>query len=173
MNLVDAIREALRQQRSWYDRAEELSEEQLYWRPAEGGCHIGFVLWHYVRTEDNIIQFILQNRKPTVWIEGGYFERFGLDRISQGTGMSLEDAAALRLPPIEQWMEYQRAVWRATDEYLATIKDSDLERIVKIAGFGEIPAGRALMTILVTHGFTHLGEINHLRTLQGLPSLTI
>ena len=61
----------------------DMTLEQLNYRPAEGGLSPFFSLWHYVRTEDNIVNFIAQGR-PTVWLEGGYDQRFGLHRTSQG-----------------------------------------------------------------------------------------
>ena len=71
----------------------DLTPEQLHWRPSENCNHIAFSLWHYVRTEDNLVRFVLQDRRTTVWLEEGWNERFGLERAIQGTGMSAEDAA--------------------------------------------------------------------------------
>ena len=36
----------------------DLSPEELHWKPSNGCNHIGFSLWHYVRTEDNLISFV-------------------------------------------------------------------------------------------------------------------
>ncbi len=173
--LVEFVREALRNQHRMIDEAVGgLTAEQLHWvPPGTNANHIGFTLWHYVRTEDNIVQFILQDRKPTVWIESGYFERFGLDRVSQGTGMTTADAHALRLPPLDQWLAYQQAVWQASDAYLSSIDDGALERTVRVMPFGEIPARQTLSGVVLTHGHGHLGEICVLRVLQGLPSSLI
>ena len=92
MSTVDFIRGSLEQLHRSYDAAiADLSPEHLHWRATDTGLPISFILWHYVRTEDNIIQFVLQ-RKPTVWIEGGWYEKLSLHRTAQGTGMSLEDA---------------------------------------------------------------------------------
>ena len=172
---AELLRQALRNQHSQIDQAvSDLTPEQLHWVPPNTKAnHIGCTLWHYVRTEDNIVQFILQNRKPTVWIEGGYFERFGLDRVAQGTGLSTEDAQAMRIPPIDEWMKYQQAVWQASDAYLSSIGDDALEGTVQIRPFGEIPARQALASVVLTHGHAHFGEICVLRVLQGLPSSII
>ena len=115
------IRDGLRGQHAMIDRAvKDLTPDQLHWLPPDTKLnHIGNTLWHYVRTEDNVVQFVLQDRKPTVWIEGGYNEKFGLDKIAQGTGMSTEDAHAMRLPAMDEWMVYQQAVWQATYTSLA------------------------------------------------------
>ena len=175
MTIVEFLRWAVRNQHHMIDQAvSELTPEQVHRIPAGTNAnHIGFTLWHYVRTEDNIVQFILQDRKPTVWIDGGFFERFALDRVAQGTGMSTADAQSLRLPPMPQWLEYQQTVWRATDDYLASLDDAGLERVVRVMPFGEIPARQALATVVLTHGHGHLGEICVLRVLQGLPSSLI
>ena len=169
------IREGYKNQHNQIDGAvRDLTSEQLHWTPPNTKAnHIGFTLWHYVRTEDNVVQFILQNRRPTVWIDGGYFERFGLDKIAQGTGMSTEDANALRLPLLDDWMEYQQAVWKATDDYLSSLSEEALDATVKVQPFGEIPAHRALGQVALTHGHAHFGEICMLRVLQGLPSTLV
>lgn len=171
MSIVEFLREALRVQHAEIDHVvRELTPEQLHWVPAGSKLNsIGFTLWHYVRTEDNIVQFILQDRTPTVWIAGGFFERFGLDKVAQGTGMSTEEAHALRLPSMPEWMEYQQAVWRATDEYLASLNDAALERKITVRPFGEITVAEALRRPCLTHGHAHFGEICVLRSLQGLP----
>jgi hypothetical protein len=169
LNIAEFLRSTLSALHAQFDEAvQDLSVEQLHWRPLDKGNHVAFIVWHYVRTDDNVIQFVLQDRKPTVWLEGGWDQKLGLDRVAQGTGWTTEQAIALRLPSAEDWLEYQRAVWQASEAYLASVSDSELERTVRVAGFGEIPMRQAITTILVTHGFTHLGEIHHIRGLLGL-----
>ena len=171
--IAEFLRDAHQRQHDSIDQAvRDLTPEQLHWVPPETAAnHIGFTLWHYVRTEDNIVQFILQDRKPTVWLDGGYHERFGLDRIAQGTGMSTEDANALRLPPMDDWLGYQQAVWQATDAYLAAADVERMERPVKVRPWPDaMPTGQALSVVTLTHGHAHLGEICVLRVLQGLSS---
>jgi hypothetical protein len=172
ITLQQFLRDAFRNQHGMIDRAvKELTPEQVHWLPPETKLnHIGNTLWHYVRTEDNIVQFILQGRKPTVWVEGGFHEKWGLDKVAQGTGMTTDDAHAMRLPPMPEWMEYQSKVWEATDDYLATVEDEAFEREHKIIPFGEIPASRALSMVCLTHGHAHFGEICAMRVLQGLES---
>jgi hypothetical protein len=167
--VLDFIRDSIHQQHEAWDKAiSELTLDQLHFRPNGQGNHIGFIAWHYMRTEDNLVQFVFQNRKPTVWLEGGYDQQFGLPRTAQGTGMPAEEAAQMRLPSVEQWMTYQRAVWQATDGWLESVTEADLQRIVRIMPFGEIPVLTAVRIPIVNHGFTHLGQVQHLRKLQGL-----
>lgn len=168
MSTIDFIRSSLKQMHSMYDDSiADLTPEQLSWRANDNGCPIAFVLWHYVRTEDNIIQFVLQ-RKPTVWIEGGWYEKFGLDRTAQGTGMTLEQAQALKLEPKEEFQKYMQDVWKATDDILADKDDSFLQQTTTVKPLGEMPVQNAIGNMCLTHGFNHLGEIQHIRGLLGL-----
>ena len=173
MSTLDFIRGSLRQLHSTYrDAVADLSPDQLHWRANDNGCSAAFVLWHYYRTEDNIIKFVLQH-KPTVWLESGWDQRFGLDRIGQGTGMSLQEAQALRINSKEDFMTYMDAVARATDEYLTGLDDAVLEQKITVKPLGEMPVLNAIGNMRLTHGFTHLGEIAHLRGLQGLRGMAV
>lgn len=171
MSTVDFIRGSLRQLHGSYDEAiADLSPEQLHWRATDTGLPISFILWHYVRTEDNIIQFVLQ-QKPTVWIEGGWHEKLSLHRTSQGTGMSLEDAQDLRIDALDDWRRYQTAVWQATDAFLAAADDEMLAQTTTVKPLGEMPVQNAIGMMCLTHGFTHLGEVQHVRGLLGLKGM--
>ena len=173
MQVIDFIRSSLRQMHNTYDDAiADLTPQQLHWRANDNGHPIAFVLWHYVRTEDNIIQFVLQ-RKPTVWLDGAWNEKFGLDRVSQGTGMSLADAQGLRIPSKEDWQQYMQAVWNATDSYLAAADDDLLQQKTTVKPLGEMPIQSAIGNMCLTHGFTHVGEIAHVRGLLGLRGMAV
>ena len=72
-----------------------ITVEQLHAVPAghTKANTLAWALFHCTRTEDNVVRFVLQNRRPTVWTEGGYAERLGLPPVAQGTGMSAADGA--------------------------------------------------------------------------------
>ena len=173
MFTLDFIRSSLRQLHGTYrDAVADLSPDQLHWRANDNGCSIAFVLWHYYRTEDNIIQFVLQH-KPTIWLDGGWDQKFGLDRIAQGTGMSLQEAQALRINSREDFLTYMDAVAQATESYLSGLDDAALEQKITVKPLGEMPVLNAIGNMCLTHGFTHLGEVAHLRGLQGLRGMAV
>src|SRR5215213_3393768 len=96
----------------------DLTEEQWHTVPQGMGNHIAFIAWHYMRTEDNIVNWIIQERRPTVWMEGQWAERLGLPAVAQGTGMPAEDAHALRIKDLGGFLEYTRQVRARTDAFL-------------------------------------------------------
>ena len=151
----------------------DLNPEQLHWKPSDGCNHIAFSLWHYVRTEDNLVRFVLQGRRPTVWLEEHWNDWFGLDRVAQGTGMSEGDASAIYLPSVEEFLPYMRAVWKSTADYLNGVTDNDLQDLFTVKPMGDRPAVQILTENLLTHGFSHLGDIWVLKGLQGLPGSPI
>jgi hypothetical protein len=173
MTIVEFIEAELKRLHAMLDRATaDLTPEQ--WHALPGGSDrtnsIAFEAWHIYRTEDNIVRFILQNRRPTVWMEGRWAERLGLPAVVQGTGMASADAQALHIGDLAAFTEYTRAVRDSTREWFATPDPSTFDRTVLVKPLGEMPAIRALGQVVMTHGFTHFGEIDLIRTLMGLPA---
>lgn len=173
MTAVEFIHLELKRLHQMFDKAiADLTPEQLHAVP---GGHpkantIAWGVWHYVRTEDNVVRFILQNRRPTVWQEGSYADRLGLPPVAQGTGMSTEDAHALRIKDVGLFTEYIQRVWASTDEFIAGADAASLGRVVTLKPLGNMPAIRALGQVGLSHGMTHIGEISLARTLLGLPA---
>src|SRR5438093_7115767 len=148
----------------------DLSPEQLHAVP---GGHpkantIAWGLWHYARTEDNVVRFVLQNRRPTVWAEGGYAEKLGLPPVAQGTGMSTAEAQALRLKDVALFRDYTQKVWASTEDFIAKTDPAALDVVITVKPLGDMPAIRALGQTCASHGMTHAGEVELVRTLVGV-----
>jgi hypothetical protein len=168
MTAVELITLELGRLHKAYDAVlDELTPEQLHRVPAghPKANTIAWGVWHYVRTEDNVVRYILQNRRPIVWAEGGYPEKLGLPPVAQGTGMSTADAQGLRIKDLALFRDYVAKVWASTDEYLGRVDPATLDATVTIKPLGDMPAIRALAQVCVSHGFTHIGEIELAKTL--------
>jgi len=170
----EILRSGLKNMHEMLDTAVKgMTAEQLNFRPREGGVSAFFSLWHYVRTEDNIVNWVAQG-KPTVWLEGGYNEYFGLPKNAQGTGMTEEEANAVRVSDVSKWLEYQLRTWEATDAYLGGLSPAEFEeRRVTIRPLGEMSLWNGLYGMCLSHGYRHVGEIEYVRGVQGLGGLTI
>lgn len=174
MDAIEFIRGQMRGLHNLLDHVtEDLTDEQLHHVARPGVQPIAFCLWHYVRTEDNIVRFVIQHR-PTVWMEHGWDARLGLDSRSQGTGMSDDDASAFRLNSLSDFRAYMTEVWAATDAYLAGLDPATVgDQRVTIKPVGEMSLLQALGGMCLTHGYRHLGEIEYARGLVGLKGATI
>jgi hypothetical protein len=88
---------------------QNLSAEELHFRP-EGPCNsIGFDAWHIARTADNLIHFAFERDQP-VWLQQGLNEAWNLPKTDQGTRMTPEQAFALRFPDAKLLAQYARDV---------------------------------------------------------------
>jgi len=174
MDALDVMKSGLRNVHGMLDSAVDgMTADQLNFRAAEGGISAFFSLWHYVRTEDNIVNFVIQHQN-TVWLDGGYDQRFNLPRTAQGTGMTDDEARAVRIEDVPGWLEYQRGVWQATDTYLAGLDPASMEATqVTIRPVGEMSLWQGLWGMCLSHGYRHVGEIEFARGIQGLGGLTI
>jgi hypothetical protein len=126
--------------------------------PSGGHQNLAFSLWHYVRTEDNAIQFVIQ-RKPTVWIEAGWAAKFGLDEKSQGTGFTDDQARGFRIRGMGDFRTYMLDVFRHTEDYVHALDDREAERKITVKPLGEMSILTAISGLCMTHGYRHLGEI--------------
>jgi len=170
MTLLESLIMDLRRLHDAMDKSVDgLTSEQLHMVPAghPKANTIAWNLWHYVRTEDNVVRFVLQNRRPTVWVEGGYPDRLGLHPAAQGTGMSTAEAQALRIKDVALFADYMKKAWASTEAYVQTLSEAELDRKVALKFVGEMPVARVLAFVGITHGFTHFGEIELARTLVG------
>ncbi len=148
---------------------DDLTLEQLHAVPGGQSTAntIAWNIWHCVRTEDNIVRFVLQDRRSPVWVEGGYAEKLGLPPVANGTGMSSQDAQALRIKDLRLWRDYQQKVWASTEELFGKADAAFWDKTVTIKGMGEMPAWRAVSQICLAHGLMHIGQFETARTMVG------
>jgi len=167
MAFLDFLKGALPDLHQGYRNAlDGLTLEQFHHRPGGRANHMAFTYWHYVRTQDNLIRFVLQ-RKPTLWLEGGWHERFGLDAKHQGTGYTPEQAEAVRIPSLEAWKEYMERVFQETEAFVRTLNEEDLGQKITVRPLGERTLQQILGGTILTHGWGHLGEVWYIRGILG------
>ena len=170
LTAADFIRANLKRLHAGLDKVmADLTPEQLHAVPARPSKAntIGWGVWHYTRTEDNIVRWVIQDRRPPIWTESGYGQKLGLPPAAQGTGMSTEEAQALRIKDIPLFQEYTQKVWAGTEELFDAATPELLGRTVMVKPLGEMTVVQCLGQVGLTHGMTHLGEIELARTLIG------
>jgi hypothetical protein len=168
MGALDFFRSAIKNLHSnLRDAVKDLNDEQLHFRPLGKGNHIAFILWHAVRTEDGVMNFLLQ-KKPPVWNAESWDKKFGMDPRAQGTGMTAEQAAALRISSLADFLKYTENVFKANEVYLETLKETELDRVEEFQFLGKRSFGSVIGGVILNHGAGHLGEIWYVKGLQGL-----
>ena len=151
---------------------EDLTTDELNHQPSERAHSIGFDIWHVVRTVDNIVFFVFDREKP-VWLTGGFDERFGLPRVAQGTGMTDEEARALRFPEPAAFAGYIDAVRDAAVERVCSMSDEELAEVTKVNPWGDRSKAEHILQVLIAHGNGHIGRCSLARALLGKDDLGI
>ena len=168
MEARDLLVDGVDQMTDWLDGAiKGLTAEQVNFLPPGQTVSIGFNTWHVVRTADNITNFVLQDRKPPIWIEKGYADRMGLPKVDQGTGMSMEDARALKFDN-DALRDYLAEGRKGTLDFLKVVPMAKLDEVQMVKPLGEMPKWKVVRQVIMTHGFMHLGEINGIKGQLGL-----
>jgi uncharacterized damage-inducible protein DinB len=160
---------------------DDLSEEQLNWRPGSHAPSIGFHVWHMARWADRLQATLpsmttsrAQRLGPVreIWEADALAQRWGwrADALGYGqTGMEMGDEMAvdLKLPHKDALLEYARHAVAVADRAVGAIVDDQLEeRGIDIYG-QENSVGYVLLVHL-SHASRHLGMIECLRGVQGL-----
>ena len=168
MGSLDFFRSSLK---TFHDRFRDavkaLTDEQLHFRPLGKGNSIAFALWHTVRTEDLVVNFLVR-KKPPIWNAEGWDKKFGMDPNAQGTGMTDEQAASIRIASLGEFLKYMEDVFRASEAYLDIVKEADLEPVQEYQFLGKRSGYQVIGGVVLQHGSGHLGEIWYVKGLQGL-----
>ena len=123
---------------------------------------------HFMNAEDNFIHKVIQG-KPSVWESDSWSEKTGISKPpSIGEDWSSYKHRQIAIQPL---LNYQAAVWAATDAYLAALKPEELERKVKFAGGERTVADMLLLS--VSQALGHAGEIAALKGVKGAKGLPI
>lgn len=152
---------------------QDVTSGQAHWSPPGIANPLGATYAHIVVSEDGVINGVLKGSAPlcaTSWAG-----KVGLSEMPPMPGPGEEG-----LPSWHEWarqvkvdqaalQEYARAVYAATDEYLASLTDEDLNRVLDLSGIGlgQQTLGWMLSLMLANVNW-HTGEISCLKGLQGV-----
>lgn len=151
-----------------------VTPEQAHWSPPGIAIPLGATYAHIVLSEDGTINGLLKGGAPlfaSTWAgKVGVSEvppminpqKPGFPDWSGWSRRVRVDLAALR--------QYAKAVYAATDAYLASLADDDLSRSVDLSalGLGKSTVGYVLINGILGNSFSHGGEISCLKGLQGV-----
>lgn len=164
--MADAARELLRDSFTrLIEHVEEvtdgLSEDLGAWQPVEGANSIAWLVWHSARGQD--LQLCDIAGTEQVWTRDGWKERFGLDLPGNdmGYGHTPEEVAKVRAPA-ELLAGYYKAVHKVTLEYIASVDDAELQRIVDDSWDPPVTASARLVSI-IDDCAQHLGQALYIK----------
>lgn len=164
MTLSEFIESALETEQSLLlEAVEDLTPEELVWRPGPDANPIGWMLWHTIRVEDMWIQFFIQGQME-MWERDGWHERFGLPTRDNGFGHTPAQVANFPALDLQELLRYGEAVRNGTLEYLRGLSPEDYEKVPRERR-PELTVGRVLRQLLAEF-YQHQGQIAYLKGLK-------
>ncbi|GAA1654173.1 mycothiol transferase [Georgenia ruanii] len=164
MNTAELLIEAYSRVPDGVDRIlDGLDEAGLTARPDAQANSIAWLVWHLSRGQDAQIADAAGTEEA--WTADGWAERFALpfDATATGYGQSAEEVGAVRASAAEL-RGYLGAVHRRTVEFLSTLAEEDLDRIVDERWDPPVSLGVRLVSI-VADDLQHLGQAAYVRGL--------
>jgi hypothetical protein len=144
---------------------EGLGAEQLRWVPAPGANPVGWLVWHLTRVQDEHVTDLIDGAEQ-LWVSGDWAPRFGLkpDPDDTGYGHTAAQVQAVRPDGPEALIGYFEAVSARTVEWLATLAEQDLDRVVDERWDPPVTLGVRLVSIL-DDDTQHAGQAAYVRGL--------
>ena len=159
--------------------ADDLTNEQLNWKPEGYSTSIGFHLWHLARESDYLKAAILHHNPQfipefgdgkQIWETESLAQKWGFpEDLHQtvGTGLSDEVAATLPIPQKDELLGYLRGSYEAIECFIEQLDtkypnfenaEEELKKKIEMA--------RLNLLVFLSHDCRHLGMMECLKGLQ-------
>jgi hypothetical protein len=140
-----------------------LSADDLAARPNDESNSIAWLVWHLTRIQDDHVAGLDDGEQ--VWMAGGWAERFALplDPADTGYGHGPEDVAAVTADA-PSLLGYFEAVHERTLEFVRTLSDADLTRVVDRAWNPPVTVSIRLVSV-IADDLQHAGQAAYVRGL--------
>ncbi|MGH3715316.1 MAG: mycothiol transferase [Micromonosporaceae bacterium] len=138
-----------------------LTLDDLAYRVDAGANSIGWLVWHLTRIQDDHLAEVAG--RPQVWTAQRWCQRFDLpfDPSATGYGHSDEEVAAVRVTG-DLLTGYHDAVCEETIDYVGTLTDADLPRIVDRRWDPPVTLGVRLVSV-IADDLQHAGQAAFIR----------
>jgi hypothetical protein len=142
----------------------DLSSDELRAPPKP---HIAWLAWHIARVQDATFSGLMERQQ--LWIADGWHARFGMppDPKDYGSGHRHTPAQvdAFTVTDKELLLGYLDAVFARTKQYLSTITNADLNRVLNEPQYQPLPTLGIRLASVINCNTRHAGQIEYLRGL--------
>ncbi len=155
-------------------RIENLTDEQLTWRPPSNAPSLGFHIWHIAHWADLLLE-VLKGPGSQLWDQENLSERWGLNAktlgfAESGTSMDEEELAQLSLSR-NDLVGYLRRAFAVVDDAVDAINDEEFQRTYTGPLTEDWWLNRTIGYIIMvhlTHEIRHVGMVEALLGAQGV-----
>ena len=168
----------------YYEACATMDLEQVNRVVVPGVLPIAFSLVHQVLIEDGSVVFV---GGPVPQMSEAWAARMGLAINDPGKEKSVAEMMHQRIGDYQAFLELQRLVFDATEQFVAAIDPSTFADVIvafpygpalaqtfsaRVGGDAGITRSDAIECWIYQHALRHMGEIEHARALVGLTGMT-
>ena len=145
-----------------HQATEGLDGDGLAFRPESDANSIAWLVWHLTRIQDHHLSEIAGRQQA--WISAAWHARFDMpaDPSTTGYGHTREQVAGVRPEDPDVLLGYHDEVSDQTLQYLTTVDDGELERIVDRSYDPPVSVGVRLVSVL-SDNLQHAGQARYVR----------
>lgn len=170
MTALDLIKEEIKNARELFEgTVADLTEDQLHKDPGGVAIPLGATYAHLIFSEDMTVQTLLQGKtalSESEW-KGKVLSEPMAAMDENWSDNNFKWAKNVRIN-LQELREYSKAVYAATDEYVNSLKEEDLEKEIDLGSWGKKKLAEMFYSFLIGHTYSLSGEISALKGVQGL-----
>ncbi|MFP7832723.1 mycothiol transferase [Marisediminicola sp. LYQ134] len=139
-----------------------LTADRLTYRVDDEANTIAWLIWHLTRVQDDHVADVMG--ADQLWTSQGFADDFGLpfDASDIGYGQSEAEVAAVAGISAEQLIAYHDAVCDRTIDYVGTLADDDLARVVDTNWSPPVTLSMRLVSV-ISDDLQHAGQAAFVR----------
>ncbi|MCX4744518.1 DinB family protein [Kitasatospora sp. NBC_01287] len=163
MTSADLLTDAFgRAKEAVHEAVKGLGPKQLTARLDEEANSVAWLVWHLTRVQDDHLADVMATEQ--LWTAAGWREKFDLPFPADETGYGHdpEQVARVQLTSRRLLTDYYDAVHRQTLEFVRTLTDADLDRVVDERWSPPVTLGVRLVSV-VTECLQHAGQAAFIR----------
>ncbi len=170
MDAITLLREQLQNARESFEgTASTINTEDMHKDPGGKALPLGALWAHLVLSEDMTIQMFLQGKSPLY--ESDWKEKLGISEPMPAMDSNWEtthEAWAKRVQvDLPLFREYEKAVYKKTEEYLSGLQNDDLEKEVDLGAWGKKTVCYMLYAFIIAHTNMLSGEMSAVKGVHG------
>ncbi len=164
------IKDQLKSARETFEgTANDIQPDHLQKDPGGKAFPLGATYAHLVFSEDAIVQGMIQGKAPlseTTW-KGKTGTNTPMPAMDQNWEQANEVWSKSVVVNWDELRTYKTAVFAATDTYINSLKDSDLEKVIDLGAWGKKTVAELLGSFIIGHMNSLAGELAVLKGIQG------
>lgn len=170
LTALQLLQDELKNARQMFEAtAADILDNHLHKDPGGKALPLAALYAHVIFSEDAIVQGMIRQTKPL--FESSWKNKTGASQVmppmDENWSAANEKWARSVKIDMTQFRKYAQAVYKTTDEYVSSLSDKDVEKIIDLGSWGKKSVASLLMGFLIGHTYSLAGEISAIKGVFG------